>query len=81
MGKALRTGALEARPPVRPLTSRESSILQLLAAGVSTSHIAERLHLAIQTVNLHRRNILRKLNLRNLAELTQYAIRKGLAST
>lgn len=62
------------------LTSREREVLQLLAEGSTTPQIAERLYLAPSTVDVHRRNIMKKLNIHNTAELTKYAIRAGLTS-
>jgi two-component system NarL family response regulator len=62
------------------LAPRERQILQLLAEGHTSSEIAQRLHIATTTVESHRRNIMRKLNLHSVAELTKYAIREGLTS-
>ena len=60
------------------LTRREREVLSLMADGNRTQNIAERLYIAPSTVEVHRRNIMRKLDLHNLAELTQYAIRENL---
>jgi two-component system NarL family response regulator len=62
------------------LTARERQVLQLIAEGHTSARIAERLYLAPSTVEVHRRNIMRKLDLHNVAELTRYAIRNGLTS-
>jgi DNA-binding NarL/FixJ family response regulator len=62
------------------LTSREVEILQLVAEGNSSRAISEKLGIAEDTVDVHRRNIMRKLDLHNVAELTRYAIRAGLTS-
>lgn len=62
------------------LSYRERQVLQLVADGCSSADIAERLHLAASTVEVHRRNIMRKLNLHNVADLTKYAIRNGIAA-
>jgi two-component system response regulator NreC len=64
----------------KALTPREREVLQLLAEGKSSKDIAERLHLAVPTIETHRRQIMDKLNLRTIAELTKYAIREGLTS-
>lgn len=64
----------------RPLSPRERQVLQLLAEGKSSKDIACRLHLAVPTVETHRRQIMDKLNLHTIAELTKYAIREGLTS-
>lgn len=60
------------------LTRREREVLQLLAEGQRTASIAARMHLAPTTVEVHRRNLMRKLDLHTVAELTKYALREGL---
>lgn len=62
------------------LGRREREVLQLLASGKTSAQIAEALHIATGTVEVHRRNIMRKLDLHNVAALTRYAIREGLTS-
>jgi DNA-binding NarL/FixJ family response regulator len=62
--------------PETPLTKREFSVLQLLSEGKSSREIAELLFISIHTVNSHRSNIMRKLNLRKTADLIKYAIQK-----
>jgi DNA-binding NarL/FixJ family response regulator len=55
-------------------------VLQLLAEGKSTKEIAALLNLSVKTIETHRLNIMEKLDLRSVAELTKYAIRHGLTS-
>lgn len=62
------------------LGSRERQVLALLAGGKRSSGIASDLHISVATVEAHRRNIMRKLDLHSVAELTKYAIRHGLTS-
>ncbi|MHC4842520.1 MAG: response regulator [Planctomycetota bacterium] len=62
------------------LTERETEILQLLAEGKSTKQIALKLHISVKTVETHRRQIMNKLNIHTVAELTKYAIKKGLTT-
>ncbi|MBD5805439.1 Transcriptional regulatory protein DegU [Azoarcus sp. Aa7] len=62
------------------ITARERQVLQLIAEGHTSGRIAERLHLAASTVEVHRRNIMRKLDLHSVAELTKYAIRNGITT-
>ena len=62
------------------LARREREVLQLLASGKTSAQIAAALDIATGTVEVHRRNIMRKLKLHNVAELTRYAIREGLTS-
>ena len=62
------------------LTNREREVLQLLAEGKSTKEIARELHISAKTVETHRRQIMNKLEIFTVAELTKYAIRKGITS-
>ncbi|HOC47067.1 MAG: response regulator transcription factor [Syntrophorhabdaceae bacterium] len=62
------------------LTVREREVLQLLAEGKSTKQIASTLNLSVKTVETHRQQIMDKLEIRTVAELTKYAIREGLTS-
>jgi len=66
--------------PLSLLTPREREVLQLLAEGKPTREIAALLFLSQKTVDVHRQNLMRKLQVRNLAELVKYAIREGLTS-
>jgi DNA-binding NarL/FixJ family response regulator len=62
------------------LTDREREALQLIAEGKSTKEVADALRISVKTVESHRHNIMEKLNLRSVAELTKYAVREGLTS-
>ena len=62
------------------LTPREREILQLVAEGQSTKEMAAALHVSIKTVETHRRQIMEKLDIHSVAELTKYAVRHGLTS-
>jgi len=62
------------------LSERERQVLQRLAEGCTTKEIASDLGVSVRTAETHRRNIMDKLNLRSVAELTKYAIRTGLTS-
>ncbi len=64
--------------PHPSLTAREREVLQLIAEGRSTKQIAASLHVSVKTIESHRRQILTKLRLTSVAELTRYAIREGL---
>jgi DNA-binding NarL/FixJ family response regulator len=55
-------------------------VLQLIAEGKSSKEIAATLGIAVTTVETHRRQLMEKLELRTIAELTKYAIREGLTS-
>jgi two-component system response regulator NreC len=62
------------------LSSREREVLQLLSEGRTSKEIAAQLHVAVTTIETHRRQIMAKLGLHSIAELTKYAIREGLTS-
>lgn len=66
--------------PHEALSDREFEILKLLASGKTVSEVAQGLSLSVKTVSTHRARILKKMNLRTNAELTQYAMRQGLVS-
>ena len=63
------------------LSPREREVLQLLAEGKTSAKIGEKLHISLKTVETHRQQIMVKLKIRSVAELTKYAIREGLTST
>ena len=69
-----RRGAFDA------LTPREREVLQLMAEGFATKEVAHRLHVSVKTVETHRRQIMEKLDMHSVAELTKYAIREGLTT-
>lgn len=62
------------------LTTREREVLKLISEGLSNKDIADRLFVSVRTVEHHRANIMRKLNIRSTASLVKYAIRKGYTS-
>jgi DNA-binding NarL/FixJ family response regulator len=67
-------------PAFATLTDREREVLQLIAEGQSTKEIADHVSVSVKTVETHRRNIMEKLTLHSVAELTKYAIREGITS-
>jgi two-component system response regulator NreC len=60
------------------LSKREREVLQLLAEGKTTKQIAKRLHISSKTVEVHRLNLMGKLKIDSIAQLTKYAIQEGL---
>jgi DNA-binding NarL/FixJ family response regulator len=62
------------------LSSREREVLQLMSEGLATKQIAASLRVSVKTVETHRRQIMEKLDLHSVAELTKYAIREGLTT-
>jgi len=63
---------------IQKITPREQEVLQLFANGYHTKEIAERLHISFHTVNNHRKNMLKKLQLKNLSSLVNFAVENGL---
>jgi DNA-binding NarL/FixJ family response regulator len=61
-----------------PLTRREKEILSLIVQEFNNAAIAEKLFISLETVNSHRKNLLRKLNVKNTAGLVKYALSVGL---
>ena len=66
--------------PFNVLSARERETLQLISEGKATKEIAALLGVSIKTIETHRRNLMEKLRLDSVAELTKYAIREGLTS-
>jgi len=64
--------------PYESLTAREREILHLAAEGLSTPEIAARLFISPRTVETHRANLLRKLDLRTQTDLVRFALRRGI---
>lgn len=60
------------------LTSREREVIQLLAEGKTSKEVAVTLNLSVKTAETHRTNLMRKLGLHSVADLTRYAVRNGI---
>jgi DNA-binding NarL/FixJ family response regulator len=60
------------------LTPREREVIQLLAEGRTTKEVAVTLNLSVKTAETHRTNLMRKLDLHSVADLTRYAVRNGI---
>lgn len=76
-------GYLEQRQELPPsprnrLTPREREVVQLLAEGKTSKEVASALSLSVKTAETHRTNIMRKLDLHSVADLTLYAVRNGI---
>ncbi len=69
-------GAVRGAPP--PITPREREIIGLIAGGLANRDIADALGISPHTVRTHRQALMAKLDLRNAAEITAYAIKHGL---
>jgi DNA-binding CsgD family transcriptional regulator len=64
--------------PYETLTAREREVLYLAARGLTNREIAMALFISPRTVETHRANLMRKLNLRTQADLIRYALRRGI---
>jgi DNA-binding NarL/FixJ family response regulator len=73
-------GAPKSSPFCGNLSPREREVLQLLAEGKNTKEIAYALHVSTKTIETHRRQVMEKLNIYSVAELTRYAIREGVTA-
>jgi len=80
VGASLHKPARNRAPSHESLSPREKEVLQLLAEGLSSPEIGQRLFVATSTVETHRRNVMQKLRIHSVADLTKYAIREGLTS-
>jgi len=72
-------------PPARPLvgsklSGREQEVLALLAEGMTNREIAQHLQISVRTIETYRKSIMKKLNIFSVAELTTYALDKGLTA-
>jgi DNA-binding NarL/FixJ family response regulator len=61
------------------LTTREREVLQLIAEGFTNKDMAKELNLSVNTVNFHRKNMMKKLDIHNQADLVRYALKEGIA--
>ena len=66
------------KPPHERLSDREFQIMRMIASGKQVSQIARELSLSVQTISTHRARVLRKMDMKNNAELARYTIEKGL---
>jgi DNA-binding NarL/FixJ family response regulator len=80
LAESLRSGGA-GESPLAKLTGREREVLIAVARGMTTKEIAARQNISARTVETHRANLMRKLDLRSVALLTQFAIREGLISS
>jgi len=80
IGSGLRYVASDRDDELSKLTGREKQVLQLIAQGKSNKEIASILELSVNTVSVHRANLMEKMNIHRTAELVLFAIRKGLVA-
>jgi DNA-binding NarL/FixJ family response regulator len=79
--EGLRNGGAPGGPTAfSQLTPREREVLQLLTEGKATKQVAMHLGISVKTAESHRQNLMEKLGMQSVAELTKYAIREGLTS-
>lgn len=70
----------DGRPKSIQISKKERQVLQLVAEGEKNREMAEKLGVSIKTIETHRRNIMKKLNIFNIAGLTKFAIKEGIVS-
>lgn len=80
MSAGLKYVAHQQDDELQRLTAREKQVLQLIAQGKSNKDIAKLLELSVNTVSVHRANLMEKMNIHRTAELVLFAIRKGLVA-
>lgn len=80
LGSGLKYPTGESDEELDRLTVRERQVLQLIAQGKSNKEIAALLDLSVNTVSVHRANLMEKMNIHRTAELVLFAIRKGLVA-
>jgi len=80
LAQAKTSRARQSPTAAQSLTSREREVLQLISEGHSARDIAQRLHLSVKTIETHRRQMMEKLGIHSVADLTKFAIREGLTS-
>jgi DNA-binding NarL/FixJ family response regulator len=80
VGTGLKYVAVQQDDELSRLTAREKQVLQLIAQGKSNKEIATLLELSVNTVSVHRANLMEKMNIHRTAELVLFAIRKGLVA-
>lgn len=80
IGAGLKYVTHDADDELKRLTNREKQVLQLIAQGKSNKEIAALLDLSVNTVSVHRANLMEKMNIHRTAELVLFAIRKGLVT-
>lgn len=80
IGSGVKYVANEQDDELKKLTGREKQVLQLIAQGKSNKDIARLLDLSVNTVSVHRANLMEKMNIHRTAELVLFAIRKGLVT-
>jgi DNA-binding NarL/FixJ family response regulator len=73
-------GAMRREVP-QPPTERQREILQLIARGMTSRQIAEALHIRVKTVESHRLQLMRRLDIHDVAGLVRYAVRHGVVQT
>ena len=80
IGSGLKYVTHDTDDELKRLTNREKQVLQLIAQGKSNKEIAALLDLSVNTVSVHRANLMEKMNIHRTAELVLFAIRKGLVT-
>ncbi|HEV7302186.1 MAG TPA: response regulator transcription factor [Tepidisphaeraceae bacterium] len=80
VGDLVRNHDAEPASPYSILSGREREVLQLIAEGKSTKEVAMHLSVSVKTAETHRRNVMEKLKIDSVADLTKFAVREGITS-
>lgn len=80
MGYLAKPGETEVVSSIAQLTKREREVMKLVAEGYRNRNIAEYLSISLKTVDKHRSNMMKKLDLHNTSSVTSYAIKNGLVT-
>ena len=72
------SAALRLRRPLERLTGRQLEVLRLVAEGLTTPQIAQRLKLSVKTIETHRSEVMKRLGVHDVVSLVRYAVRVGL---
>ncbi len=78
LGDYIKGPAADPKSPYTLLSAREREVLQLLAEGLRTKEISQKLSLSVKTVETHRKKIMEKLGIGSIAGLTRYAVKEGI---
>ena len=80
LGEYLTSPSGDPKNPFIPLSDSEREVLRLFAEGLLAKEISTRLGFSVKSVDAHRKNIMKKLNIKSIAGLTRYAVKEGLVS-
>jgi len=80
LGEYIKSPSGDPKNPFIPLSDSEREVLRLFAEGLLAKEISTRLKFSVKAVDAHRKNVMKKLNIKSIAGLTRYAVKEGLIS-